>query len=242
MSGPVQALHLSSIRTFLGWCARRDLISHDPGADLEMPRIAVRLPPRVLSAGQAELVLRQPDLRGPRGLRDRAILEVLYSTAIRRLELIHLGLGDIDPARRTCFIREGKGRRDRVIPIGTRALAWVHRYMMDERCEVAGAGDTLFLTAKGKPFAPSRVSELVRRYFILAGLGPIGACHVFRHTAATLMLDGGADIRHIQALLGHTDIRTTARYTQVSIAALQGVHERTHPGERAWRESTGGGS
>jgi integrase/recombinase XerD len=92
------------------------------------------------------------------------------------------------------------------------------------------------------PGSPGDSVRLVEDPYEGVGLGPIGACHVFRHTAATLMLDGGADIRHIQALLGHTDIRTAARYTQVSIAALQGVHERTHPGERAWRESTGGGS
>ncbi len=241
LSWAVQALHLASLRTFLNWCHRQGMLEHNPALELRLPRLPKRLPARILNPEQAELVLQQPDLLRPRGLRDRAILEVLYSTGLRRLELIGLRLADIDPVRRVCFVREGKGGRDRVIPIGGRAIAWVHRYVVDERRELGEATDTLFLSPRGVPLQPSRLSDLVRRYFVLAGLGAIGSCHVFRHTVATLMLDGGADIRHVQAMLGHTDLRTTARYTQVAVASLQAVHARSHPGERAWQGTEGKG-
>lgn len=237
LSVTVQSLHLGILRTFLRWCCDEGILESDPSSRLRLPRLPFRLPRVVLSAAQAELVLVQPDLSGRHGLRDRAILEVLYSTGIRRLELIHLTLTDLSTVDRTCHIRAGKGQRDRVIPIGARALEWVQRYLVDERSAWGVASSTLFLTGRGHPFGPSRLSELVNRYLRLAGVGSGGSCHVFRHTAATLMLNGGADIRHIQAMLGHTDIRTTARYTHVAIAALQAVHHRTHPGEHPARSA-----
>ena len=175
-----------------------------------------------------------PELTTLLGVRDRALLEVLYSTGIRRLELIHLTRPDLDPVRGVCFVREGKGQKDRVVPIGQRALDWIERYLITARPQLVVPPDdgVLFLTVRGRPLAANRLSELVHRYVTAAGLRHKGSCHVFRHTLATLLLQGGADIRHIQAILGHADLRTTARYTHVVIDELKAAHRRAHPAER----------
>ena len=159
------------------------------------------------------------------------MLEVLYSTGIRRSELAHLSVSDVDPGRGTLLVRQGKGRKDRMVPIGARALAWVGRYL--DRARPGSAADpddgTLFLTADGTGLSPDRLTQLVRDHIRASGVGKDGSCHLFRHTCATLMLEGGADIRCIQAMLGHAELSTTAIYTQVSIRTLQAVHAATHP-------------
>jgi integrase/recombinase XerD len=168
----------------------------------------------------------------PLGLRDRAVLEVLYSTGVRRSELAHLSLFDLDHERQTLMVRQGKGRRDRFVPLGERARSWVARYLAEVRPALASEPDdgTLFLTADGTAFSPDRLTQIARGYVEASGVDKVGACHLFRHTMATLMLEGGADIRYIQAMLGHAELSTTQIYAQVSIRALQAVHEATHPG------------
>jgi integrase/recombinase XerD len=188
----------------------------------------------VLTALEAEAVLRIPDVDDVLGLRDRAMLEVLYSTAVRRAELVSLRIYDLDRARGTLMVREGKGKRDRVVPMGERALLWVDKYLGESRPELVAAIDdgALFLANTGEALSLDHVSMLVRQYVDRADLGKRGACHLFRHTAATLMLENGADIRFIQQLLGHAKLDTTAIYTQVSIHKLKEVHALTHPGAR----------
>ena len=173
----------------------------------------------------------QPNLADPLGLRDRAILETLYSTGMRRLELINLKLYDLDTERGTILIRQGKGKKDRVIPIGDRALAWTQKYLEKSRPKLVAEPDdgTVFLTAQGEPFSRDHLSDAVRTHILAAQLGKTGACHLFRHTMATLMLEGGADIRFIQQMLGHADLSTTQIYTQVSIRLLKQIHSATHP-------------
>lgn len=236
--GPVswaaQAQQLLVLRAFLQWAVRQRLLRANPALGLVLPRRGQRLPRAVLTATESEQVLAQPDVRTPLGLRDRALLEVLYSTGIRRLEVIQLTRPDVDTERGVIFVREGKGQKDRMVPIGARALAWLERYTTEARPLLVVPPDagTLFLTVRGRPLAPNRLSELAHRYVRQAKLGKQGSCHVFRHTMATLLLEGGADIRHIQAILGHADLRTTARYTHVAIAELKAVHQRTHPAEQ----------
>jgi integrase/recombinase XerD len=169
------------------------------------------------------------DVTTTAGLRHRAIIETFYGTGIRRAELAHLNLRDLDTERRTLTVRQGKGRKDRMIPIG--ALAWIDRYLTDARPRLAGADDdgTVFLTVDGTPFSLDRLTQLVRDHVTASGVGKQGACHLFRHTLATLMLEGGADIRYIQAMLGHAELSTTQMCTQVSIRALQAVHTATFP-------------
>jgi len=161
-------------------------------------------------------LLAVPDLKTGIGIRDRAILETLYSTGIRGLELIHLKLYDVDTERGTIMIRQGKGKKDRMLPIGARALAWIVKYRDDVRPELAcGADDgTLFLTTLGEAFAPNRLTQMVREYVDAADTGKRGSCHLFRHTMATLMLENGADMRYIQAMLGHAELSTTQIYTR----------------------------
>jgi integrase/recombinase XerD len=166
------------------------------------------------------------------GQRNRALLETLYSTGMRRSEALHLELSDLDRARGVVLIRQGKGRQDRYAPIGPRALAWIDTYLRGARPQLVQdpAQRLLFVTAHGKPLHPNNVSLLVRRYLQQAGIAKQGACHLFRHTAASLMLDRGADIRHLQEILGHASLATTQIYTHVSIGKLCEVHARTHPG------------
>jgi integrase/recombinase XerD len=228
-----QSQRLLAIRAFFKWAARQRHVLHNPASEIELPRAERRLPRPALTAAEAELVLAQPDLADPAGVRDRAILEVFYSTGIRRSELAHLAVTDIDHERQTLLVRLGKGKKDRLIPIGERALAWTRKYLSDVRPKLAVAGDddgTLFLTSSGEPFGLERLTQLAARHVKASGVPKTGACHLFRHTMATLMLEGGADIRYIQAMLGHAELSTTQIYAQVSVRALQAVHTATHPG------------
>jgi integrase/recombinase XerD len=176
-------------------------------------------------------VLNTCDVTTPAGVRTRAMLETLYSTGIRRMELAGLKLFDVDVERGSLMVRLGKGAKDRLVPIGERACAWIDKYAKDVRPElVAGADDyTLFLDDDGKPFDPSKLGDLVKKHLLAAGITAPGACHLFRVACATHMLENGADIRYIQSLLGHSKLDTTQIYVQVSLAKLKEVHAATHP-------------
>ena len=222
---------LTPVRAFFKWLSKNRHILANPASEIDLPKLERRLPRHVLSITEAEQVLAQADPATAHGVRDRAILEVLYSTGIRRTELVNLALYDIDAERGTLMVRQGKGKKDRMIPIGDRALAWLDKYLIEVRPTLASAPDdgVLFLTAQGEAFTPNRLTQLARDYVAKADLGKAGACHLFRHTMATLMLENGADIRFIQQMLGHAELSTTEIYTQVSIRALKEVHARTHP-------------
>jgi integrase/recombinase XerD len=226
-----QSQRLLAVRAFFKWAARQRHVLHNPASEIELPKAERRLPRPALTAAEAELVLAQPDLADPIGVRDRAMLEVLYSTGIRRSELAGLAVTDIDHERQTLLVRQGKGKKDRLIPIGERALAWVCRYLAEVRPRLAAGDDegTLFLSSEGTGFSLDRLTQLAARYVKASGVPKTGACHLFRHTMATLMLEGGADIRYIQAMLGHAELSTTQIYAQVSVRALQAVHAATHP-------------
>jgi len=223
---------LVPLRGFFRWLARERCVSRDPAIDIELPRVKHVLPSQVLTATEAERVLRQPDTRRPTGLRDRAMLEVLYSTGLRRMEMASLGVSDIDEGRGLIFVSQGKWRKDRWVPVSERALRWVKRYVKEVRAPKATLPDdgTLFLTRNGMPFNESWLSTTVSNHIRKARLGKHGGCHLFRHTTATLMLENGADIRFIQAMLGHADLKSTQIYAHVSIGQLKTVHSVTHPG------------
>jgi integrase/recombinase XerD len=230
----VQRGRLYAVRGFFRYLVRHNLILSNPASELELPRVPQRLPRFVLSASEVERVLMQPDLSEPRGVRDRAIIETFYSTGMRRTELAHLEVFGVDVERRVVMIRQGKGQKDRVVPIGERALAWVQKYLAEVRpgWVVEPDGGVLFLTHTGEPLDAGYLTHLVRRYVEKAALGKRGSCHLLRHSMATLMLENGADVRFIQALLGHAKLETTQIYTHVSIRALQEIHAATHPAER----------
>ena len=226
-----QVQELLPLRAYFKWAARSRLILYNPAAELIMPRGPKRLPRYVLSHAQVEAVLAQADSASMAGLRDRAMMEVLYSSAIRRTELARLKLHDIDTKRGSLMVCEGKGKKDRLVPLGERACAWVDKYLSDARPALLGQEDdgSLFLTEWGTAFHPDTLGDVIKRYLQQAGITTPGACHLFRHACATHMLEGGCDIRFIQALLGHTDLSSTQIYTHVSIAKLKAIHDATHP-------------
>jgi integrase/recombinase XerD len=240
LSVRVQFSRLSAVRVFFRWLARENRILYNPAADLDMPKVGRQLPKDVLTVSEVERVLAQADLTTPLGVRDRAILEVFYATGIRRRELAFLGVWDVDVERQVLWIREGKGRKDRVVPLGERALMWVEKYRHDVRPGLAtgfpsddgggGNGGYLFLNYLGEQMGLHFLTHTMREYVKAAGLNKWGSCHLFRHTCATLMLEGGADIRYVKEMLGHALMETTAVYTQVAITQLQRVHTATHPG------------
>lgn len=228
-----QHTRMAPVRVWFKWLVRQNYLLANPASEIELPRLGYRLPV-VLSVAEAEQVINQPDIHDTLGLRDRAILETLYSTGIRRLELIHLKLYDLDLARGIVTIRQGKGKKDRVIPIGDRAVAWIEKYLNDARPRLALEPDdagTLFLSADGEEISRDHLTFMVRGYIAQAKIGKMGACHLFRHTMATLMLENGADIRFIQQMLGHAKLSSTQIYTQVSIRMLKQVHSMTHPAQ-----------
>lgn len=230
-----QYTRLVPVRAYFKWLAKANHILYNPASEIELPRLEKRLPKHVLTQSEAETILNQPDINTPMGIRDRAILETLYSTGIRRMEVINIGLFDVDADRGTLMVRQGKGRKDRMVPVGERALAWIAKYRDEARPSLTGPADdgTLFLTNFGEAFTRNRMTQLVREYVRAADIGKTGACHLFRHTMATLMLENGADIRFIQAMLGHANVSTTQIYTQVSIRQLKEIHTATHPARMA---------
>lgn len=230
-----QREHLIAVRDYLGWLCRRGLLPRNPAQELELPRPGHTLPLSPLSDAQVQRVLDLPDTAAPLGLRDRAILETLYSTAIRRSEVTGLTVDNLDAYRRLLFVRQGKGNRDRVVPMGERALGWIVRYLQEVRPTLMPdpGEQALFLSGSGNgAITPGYLSRLVTGYLRRAGIAR-GGCHRFRHACATLMLENGADIRFIQQLLGHASLATTQIYTHVSIGQLQRIHDLTHPASRA---------
>jgi integrase/recombinase XerD len=237
LSHQTQSKRLISVRAFFQWMARQHHLLYNPASELELPKQQQRLPRHILSVAEVEQVLNACDTTEPLGLRDRAMLETLYSTGMRRAELTNLRADDLDLNRGTVFVRQGKGAKDRVVPIGERACRWVERYLFQVRPDLVDVIDDgcLFLAKHGAGMAPKQLSVIVRGAIASANLErfqdthPNAACHLLRHACATHMLENGADIRYIQALLGHADLSTTEVYTRVSIQQLKAVHEKTHP-------------
>lgn len=228
-----QRIALFTLQMFFRYLVKQGVVPSNPAADLELPKRTMDLRDP-LTLEEIDTVLALPDLETPDGLRDRACLELFYATGIRRAELVNLSVTDLDHSRGTLHVRLGKGRKDRFVPVGERALAWVDKYLHEARPELVHRDGErrLFLNQYGEPLSQDGLTARVRRYFREAGITKVGACHLFRHTMATAMLDNGADIRHVQEMLGHSSIATTQRYTHVSVARLKAVHAATHPAAR----------
>ncbi len=227
-----QLAHILPVIAFYRWLTKSNFILANPAADLETPRKVKALPRGVLSVEEVEKVFAQFNVDEPLGLRDRAIFEVFYSSGIRRGELSNLKIFDVDAQRGVLFIKQGKGWKDRTVPVGERALAWLEKYLREVRPSLVVPPDEgiLFLSNDGHALTPDTLTDMGAAYINAANVGKMGSCHVFRHTMATLMLEGGADIRFIQQMLGHENLNTTEIYTRVSIRKLQEVFRETHPG------------
>ena len=234
LSFPTQGGRLARVAGFFRWLAKENHILSNPASELELPKQEQRLPAATLTAEEAEAVLAVPDLTDPVGLRDRAILEVFYATAIRRTELTKIGLYDVDYARQVIMVRQGKGKKDRVVPLGERARAWLEVWRDHARPQLVAGRDPglLFLSTTGTAMKPKKLTARMSDYVRRSGVEKPGACHILRHTAATLMLEGGADIRFIQVMLGHASLVTTQIYAKVAIGKLAEIHAATHPGAK----------
>jgi integrase/recombinase XerD len=228
---PSTQIHrLATVKFYLNYLSRKGRMLFNPAAEIEMPKMGRRLPRDVLSAAEAEKILMIPDITTPVGLRNRAMLEILYSTGIRRAEMRNLDHGDIDFQGGTIFVREGKGQVDRVVPVGERALFWTEKYINEARpALIKESTEAVFISFAGKRISRDMITIMVRNCRKESGVNKNGAAHMFRHTAATLMLEGGADVRYVQQLLGHKELSSTQRYTHVAIAKLKEVHRLTHP-------------
>lgn len=226
------ARRATAIRMFFAWAATTGLIDHDPASGLVVPKITKRLP-HVLGQDQATAVMNRAAIRAddddPVHIRDRAILELLYASGIRVGELVGLEVTDLDERRRTMRVL-GKGNKERVVPYGDIADRAVTDYFKRGRPALAGehSGAALFLGARGKRIDQRIVRAMVHE--VLRDLGvPDLSPHGLRHSAATHLIEGGADIRMVQEILGHASLATTQLYTHVSTERLRAVYDQAHP-------------
>lgn len=220
---------VKAIKAFFRFLYRRGYALHDAAARLDYPRVEKRLPRTILTPEEARKIIEAPD-RTLLGTRDRAILETLYATGIRVSELARLTPHDVDTEERVVRVVMGKGRRDRNLPLTRAAAAAIEAYLVKARPRLArGRSRALFLTARGGTLNRWLLNLAVHRWAKKAGVKKHATCHTFRHSMATHLLRGRADIRHIQALLGHASLATTERYTRVEVSDLREVLARAHP-------------
>ncbi len=226
--------NLKAIKSFFRFLRDNDYIVHDPASDVSYAKTPHRLPRSILTQGEMKKLLHAPNTKTALGYRDRTILEVFYSTGIRREELINLMIEDADFADGFIRVNSGKGKKDRVVPVGKIACRYLENYITAVRpMFVKNIHDNhIFLTLKGGRLSAGRVWDIVKKYSRKAKLKKNISPHTFRHTCATLMLRNKANIRHIQELLGHASLETTQVYTSVSIADLKEVHSKCHPREK----------
>ena len=229
-----QHARLVPLKRFFRFLCEEGRLLVDPASGLRLPRKRRGLPRALLSPREAMRLCEAAGGPAPMGLRDRAMLEVLYASGLRNAELRALDLADFDGAAGILTVRRGKGGKDRAVPLGEAACEAVRAWVKEGREALRKGKETerLFLTVNGHPLDPLAVVNVVKRAARAAGITKEVRPHALRHACATHMLRGGADIRHIQELLGHASLSTTEIYTRVSIGDLVAVHKRFHPRER----------
>ncbi|MBF2759419.1 MAG: site-specific tyrosine recombinase XerD [Ectothiorhodospiraceae bacterium AqS1] len=223
------ARRLSALRRFYRYLEREGSIQGNPCERVESPRLGRSLP-TTLSEAQVERLLEAPDPTLPLGLRDRAMLEVLYATGLRVSELVGLSLAEVN-LRQGAVRVVGKGGRERLTPLGEPAIEWIERFLAEARSLIIGPlpSQALFPTARGKPMSRQAFWQLIRRYALKAGITDHLSPHTLRHAFATHLLNHGVDLRVVQMLLGHRDISTTQIYTHVARERLKNLHLEHHP-------------
>jgi integrase/recombinase XerD len=226
-----QQNHVSALKALFRFLVRRSYLLQDPAAALEMPKSETRLPRVILTKDEARRIVEAPRGASPRELRDRAILETLYATGIRASELAALTPQDVDTEERTLRVVLGKGRKGRVVPLTHAASRALEAYLAKGRGKLLRHPTTpwLFVSDWGVQCRDSSLNLMIQSYAKRAGVKKRVTCHTFRHTMATHLLRGHADIRHIQVLLGHRSLQSTERYTRVEISDLREVVRRAHP-------------
>jgi integrase/recombinase XerD len=221
---------LNVVHAYFVYLMRRKKVLLDPTRNLDYRLRVNRLPKNILNEDEMAILLEQPDTRTPLGLRDRAMMELLYSTGIRSKELFGLNMEDVDFKEENVFIRQGKGWKDRITPVGKVALQWVERYLTEARPKLQGRATALFLGRWNRErIRRTGFRDRLAAYAARARTGSRVTLHTFRHSFATHMLRAGAGLRYIQEMLGHTRASTTQIYTRVCPVDLKAVHRRCHP-------------
>ena len=220
---------LTVFKRFFRWALREHVVRADPSLRLRNAKQALRVP-KTLSETQVEALLAAPDVTTPRGLRDRAMLELMYASGLRVSELVGLKtvrLGLAEGALRVT----GKGAKERILPFGEEAHGWLTRYLADARAAILDGqtSDALFVTSRGGAMTRQMFWKLVKRHALVAGIDAPLSPHTLRHAFATHLLNHGADLRAVQMLLGHADISTTTIYTHVARERLRALHAQHHP-------------
>jgi integrase/recombinase XerD len=223
------ARSVACVRGFYRFLSLERKLEESPAADLKAPRAWPALP-KFLDLDEVDRLLAQPDVSTPRGLRDKALIEVLYASGMRVSELVGVKPGELrlDEGYLTCL---GKGDKERIVPLGDQAVDWLRRYISDGRSRLTRQGSTpwLFVNWRGGPLSRVGVWKLLKTYGLKAGITREISPHVLRHSFATHLLERGADLRAIQVMLGHADLSTTQIYTHVLEARLRAVYDKYHP-------------
>jgi integrase/recombinase XerD len=220
---------LSVFRRFCRWALREGLIDADPTLKLQAARTPLRVP-KVLSEAQVEALLAAPDVDTPLGLRDRTMIELMYASGLRVSELVLLKTVYLSLDEGALRVT-GKGSKERLVPFGAEAHAWVRRYLSEARSSIlkGRSSDALFVTGLGGPMTRQMFWKLIKAHALRAGIHAPLSPHTLRHAFATHLLNHGADLRAVQMLLGHADISTTTIYTHVARERLKALHARHHP-------------
>jgi len=222
--------NLSAIKGFHKFLVGERIVGHNPTMNIDVPKRSKTLPD-ILNQGEIERILDQPDPEQPLGLRDKAVLETMYATGIRVSELVGLRQSDLQLDLGVIRVM-GKGSKERIVPIGSSATEWIKKYRLSVRSSLVKRSDTrdvVFLNARGRPMTRMAIWNIVHRYTESAGIKKGVHPHTFRHSFATHLLEGGADLRAVQEMLGHSDISTTQIYTHIDREYLKEVHRTFHP-------------
>ena len=229
LSEATRSLRLRAVKRLFEHLVETQKLLCSPAEHLRERRVR-SLPGKVLSEAQVEKLLAAPNTSLPMGVRDRALLELLYATGLRRKELCGLGVHDVDLAGGLLRVR-GKGGHERIVPLSRQAQRWIREYLREVRPKLARRGDfvrALFLTRSGRALDPGTAAQILLRHSKAAGL-PRVSCHTLRRTVGTLLVQGGADVRTVAELLGHVRLATTERYTLLAAKDVRAEHRRTHP-------------
>ena len=229
VSARTSARTISTFRRFYRWLLREDRIAEDPSALIRSPRIHRTLP-QTLTEAEIEMLLDAPDITTAYGLRDKAMLELMYASGLRVSELINIELGQIDLRVGVIKIL-GKGNKERLVPVGEQAIEYLLKYTREARHDLLkqATNSQLFLSSRGCAMSRQAFWQLIKRHAMQAGIKTKVSPHALRHAFATHLLNHGADLRVLQMLLGHADLSTTQIYTHVATARLQEIHQKHHP-------------
>ena len=233
-----QANKLSAVKTFFRFLVNADYLLVDPSKCLKFPKLPSKLPSELVTEDEVEQLLQAPDIGQPLGIRDRAILELLYAAALRNTELRELKIDALDLSRGEVYVARGKGGRSRRLPVGEEALAWAETYLLKVRPELARShsGRALFLSWRGHKLDRPNLAKIVKRHADRLGLEKQVTPHILRHACVTHMLKRGASVRHIQLILGHAGLQSTQNYLKLEISDLHQAVRQFHPREQGFAQ------